>query len=233
MKTRIFWGILMIALAVALILSALGIGFGLPEDISIGEIILGLFCLSWAVSLCTRRRFTDLPIPLVCIVMIFESEIATTLGIESGDLAPWWLFVLVAILLTWGLRLLFSGRSHRRCRFGVNVSENGNHKESSFSGSAVHYFDCSEHFEGSVENNMGACSVYFTNQELYTGGSTLRVENNLGSLTVHVPGDWCVTTSIDNSLGSIKVDADLEGAGSKVLTLVGENNLGSIVIKKA
>lgn len=228
---RIFWGVLMIALAVVLILSAVGVGFGLPAGISAGEIILGLLCLSWAVRLCTGRRFTELPLPLIGMVMIFESEIATALNVESGDLAPWWLFVLVAILLSWGLKLLFPRK--RRRWFRMNANGNSLHKESTFSGSAVHYFDCSEHFEGSVENNMGSSSVYFTNQELYAGGSTLRVENNLGSLIVHVPGDWCVTTSIDNSLGAIKIDADLEGTGSKLLTIVGENNLGSIVIKKA
>ena len=33
---RIFWGVLMIALAVVLILSAVGVGFGLPAGISAG-----------------------------------------------------------------------------------------------------------------------------------------------------------------------------------------------------
>ncbi len=228
MKMRIFWGITMILLAVAMILSVFGVGFGLPADISVGQIVLGLLCLSWAVRLCTGHRFTELPLPLICIVMIFEHEIATALNIASGDIAPWWLFVVVAVLLTWGLRLLFSGRASR---FRWTVKDQIG--KSTLSGSAVHYMDCSEPFDRSVENNLGSCVVYFTNTELYTGGSTLNVENNLGTIVIHIPSDWCISTSIGNSLGSIKVDADLERAGGKLLYVVGENNLGSIVIKKA
>lgn len=227
MKTRIFWGIVMILLAAGLILGALGIGFGLPADISVGQIVLGLICLSWAVRLCASLRFTELPLPLVAFAMIFESEIAIAMNIESGDLAPWWLFVTVAILLTWGLRLLFPrGR-------GWKKYVKSRVRKSALSGPGVRYFDCAEPFEVFVENNLGSCAVYFTNAELYTGGSTLNVENNLGTIVVHVPSDWCVSTSIDNSLGSVKVDADLEGTGSKILYIAGENNLGSIVIKKA
>ena len=49
MKSRIFWGIMMLLLAGGLILSALGVGFPLPADISVGQIVLGLLCLLWAV----------------------------------------------------------------------------------------------------------------------------------------------------------------------------------------
>ena len=55
----------------------------------------------------------------------------------------------------------------------------------------------------------------------------------MGALIINVPSDWCVSVSTENNLGSIKTDADLERGGSKLLYIVGENNLGSVVIKKA
>jgi predicted membrane protein len=160
--------------------------------------------------------------------MIFESEISLALNVESGDLAPWWVFVAVAILLSWGLKLLFPGRSRQWKKY----IKSHVHK-SSLSGPAVHYFDCTEPFEEYIENNLGTCTIYFTNTELYVGGSTLRIENNLGALIINVPSDWCVSVSTENNLGSIKTDADLEREGNKLLFIVGENNLGSVVIKKA
>ena len=225
MKTRIFWGVVMIRLAGALIMSAFDIGFGLPIDISAWQIVLGLLCLSWTVQLCGPRRWTSLPFPLMAFAMIFEGEIAHALNVKSGDLAPWWAFVVVAILLSWGLKLLFPRRAH------VWKGKIKSHIRGG--GAAVHYFDCQEPFEEYIENNLGTCSVYFTNTDLYVGGSTLRIENNLGALIINVPSDWCVSVSTENNLGSIKTDADLERGGSKLLYIVGENNLGSVVIKKA
>lgn len=228
MKSRIFWGIMMLLLAGGLILSALGVGFPLPADISVGQIVLGLLCLLWAVRMCTDRRLTELPLPIMGLVMVFEGELAMALNIESGDIAPWWLFVLVAVLLTWGLKLLFP----RHSRGWKGKMKSGLHKKT-LGASAVRYFDCAAPFEEYIENNLGTCTVYFTNTELYVGGSTLRIENNLGALIINVPSDWCVSVSTENNLGSIKTDADLERQGSKLLFIVGENNLGSVVIKKA
>jgi predicted membrane protein len=225
MKTRIFWGIVMILLAGALIMSVFGIGVSLPFQISVWQIVLGLLCLSWVVRLCSSRRLMSLPLPLMALAMIFEREIALALKVESGDLAPWWVFVLVAILLSWGLRLLFPRKTHGwKGKIKSHIRGGG---------AAVHYFDCTEPFEKYIENNLGTCSVYFTNAELYVGGSTLRIENNLGALIINVPSDWCVSVSTENNLGSIKTDADLDRGGSKLLYIVGENNLGSVVIKKA
>jgi hypothetical protein len=82
-----------------------------------------------------------------------------------------------------------------------------------------------------VENNLGATNVFFSNTERYCGGSSLRVENNLGSLTLHVPEDWLVAAAIDNSLGSTNVPPSPLANPEKNLVLRGENNLGSITVK--
>ena len=57
------------------------------------------------------------------------------------------------------------------------------------------------------------------------------MENNLGSLTLHVPEDWLVAAAIDNSLGSTNVPPSPLANPEKNLVLRGENNLGSITVK--
>jgi predicted membrane protein len=229
MKSRIFWGVTMIVLAVALILSALGFNFWLPEGIATWQLILTALCLLWIVHSCVYKHFSQLFFPSIFVVMIFESEIAGALNIASGDLAPTWLFILIAVLLTVGSQLLFS--------HGVVVMHDTDGNEvkvnkGRVTGSSVLYIDCGEQFNERIENNLGSCSVYFSNKEQFVSGSILAVENNLGSLVLHVPDEWVVTTTIENNLGSIKADGDAERTGEKVLRITGENNLGSIVIKR-
>lgn len=229
LKSRIFWGIAMILLAVALILGVLGFNFWLPEGIATWQLILAALCLLWIVHSCVYKYFSQIFFPLAFIAIIFESEIAGAMNIESGELAPTWLFMVVAALLTVGFQLLFS--------HGTVVMHDANGNEvkvnkGRVAGSSVLYIDCGEQFNERIENNLASCSVYFSNKELFVNGSTVVVENNLGSLVLHVPDEWVVTTAIENNLGSIKADADSEKTGDKVLRITGENNLGSIVINR-
>ncbi len=229
MKSRIFWGVTMIVLAVALILGVAGFNFWLPEGIATWQLILAALCLLWLVHACVYKHFSQIFFPLAFIALIFESEIAVAVGVESGDLAPTWLFVVIAALLTVGTQLLFSR--------GVIVLHDADGNEvkvnkGRVTGSSVLYIDCGEQFNERIENNLGSCSVYFSNKEQFVSGSILAVENNLGSLVLHVPDEWVVTTTIENNLGSIKADGDAERTGEKVLRITGENNLGSIVIKR-
>ena len=100
-------------------------------------------------------------------------------------------------------------------------------------GNTTKYIDCSCFENESVENDMGACAVHFTNTEAYRGGGVLAVDNNLGSMVIHVPARWRLVTDVDNTLGSV-AEAKSEGVApdAPLLTIHGENNLGSLQIKR-
>ena len=97
MKSRIFWGIVLILLAAALILNICGIEFGLPDGIENRQLILGALCLFWIIRCFIDKKFNHLFFPVAFIVMIFEQEIALALHIASGDLAPWWMLLLIML----------------------------------------------------------------------------------------------------------------------------------------
>lgn len=228
MKSRIFWGIVLILLAAALILNICGIEFGLPDGIENRQLILGALCLFWIIRCFIDKKFNHLFFPVAFIVMIFEQEIALALHIASGDLAPWWMLFLIAMLLSGGCSLLFSGGKTKIITDADGTTVRCGKK----SGSSVTYIDCSEKFSERIENNLGSCVIYFSNEQSFVDGSELILENNLGSVVVHVPAGVSVKSSLDNTLGSVKVDAGLERAGDRTLFVRGENNLGSVVICK-
>ena len=56
MKKNIFWGLLFIAVAVILILNALNVNLGIPEDIPVWKIIVSAVLLIAGIKEVTKRN---------------------------------------------------------------------------------------------------------------------------------------------------------------------------------
>ena len=63
MKKNIFWGIIFILSAILLILNALGIRFGLPENISVWKIVLCIGLVMWIIDQCVKKHFANIFFP--------------------------------------------------------------------------------------------------------------------------------------------------------------------------
>ena len=109
------------------------------------------------------------------------------------------------------------------CR-SIHTETVGNYAENSL-GKAAIYIESEKFSPDHVENNLGCCDVYFENPEAYIGGKTLYIENNLGSVNLHVPKAWCVKVLSENHLGGIHAPEKESGL---LLYINGENNLGAI-----
>ncbi len=236
MKTwKLFWGLGFILLAVALVLDAVGILAPIASavgEISILAALVGLLLLCYALVQLFKGKLGEIFLPLAFIFMLFENNIAFVFGIgdESGNIINNWLLLLCAVMLWIGFSILFSGVRRRKKRKNKGVEFWGDGTYSQNMGSSVRYIDCEDFKYESVENNFGACTIFFENPEKYEGGGVLDIENNLGSMTVNVPEDWRVVVKIDNSLGASSAPKN-EGDGP-LLTIKGDNNLGNVSVKR-
>jgi predicted membrane protein len=236
-SSALFWALLFIGIAVVLLLDALQLTDTLlPAGLSIWRILLGGVFLWWLIHGLSKLSPFAIIFSLFGELMLFDRWLLRAVGSARVQIAPVWLMLLIALLLSIGFSILKHtlrpGHSNFTHADGEQIAEFVTSKtRGKFSGSSTQYFDCSEPFHSSVENNLGATNVFFSNTERYCGGSSLRVENNLGSLTLHVPEDWLVTAAIDNSLGSTNVPPSPLANPEKNLVLRGENNLGSITVK--
>lgn len=219
-KSRIFWGIGLLAIAILLILDTVGVTFGIPEEISVWQIIFGGIFVFIAIRSLIKLKFWGIFFPLTFTIMIFEKQLASLLRLESGDIASTWEFLLVALLLTIGAALLTPKRR----------SKNTNHSKNGHKGNRTHYIDCSANVGEFIENNMGFCEVFFTNTQMYNGNGSVRLENNLGRINIHLPKDWTASINIENNLGSVDSPDITSASGLKTLNIMGENNLGKISI---
>ncbi len=223
-KTRILWGIAILLSAILLILDVFGVAFGLPEGISVWKVILGGLIFCWFINEIIHLRIYGIFFPIAFIVMLFERELALLLGIESGNIASGWEFLLVALLLTVGVALIIPKKRKPRNKVRVDSGHRGNR---------THYIDCSTTVGEYIENNISFCEVFFTNVEMYQGGGSVRLENNLGRIDLHIPKEWQVSLNIENNLGSVDAPPPPKapnGTEAKKLDIMGENNLGKVTV---
>ena len=231
-RNGLFFGIILVCAAVALILDGLGISIS-GAQISAWSIVGGVLCLAWLVVEIVELKFSHIFFPLAFIFLLFEGQIAAWLGYGDPNLISNWIVLLAALLLTVGVGAL-GGNFKKRKK--IKSGENGNavvintNEKKNFSSASVIYVDAADLGEYEVENNCGSIHVYIENADRYGGGGALNVDNNCGSMVVHVPNAWRVVSSVDNSLGSVKIPSHETAEGAPVLKITGENNLGSLAI---
>ena len=233
---KVFWGLAFIAIAVFLILEALGVIA--PITSMVGEITfwqavggVGLLCA--IVSLLCAGQVWEIFVLLGFLFMIFEKNIAYVCGIEGGDIINNWLVFGCSLLLSAGFMFLIPTRKKKRKNRGavvINVKDNE-------MGAAEVYIDCEEFgntdMERSVSNKLGALEVHFENADKYKGGATLHIDNKLGATEIYVPKNWKVKYGdVNVSLGSLDVEAGEWGDDDPMLILKGEVRLGSVEVER-
>ena len=237
---KIFIALGLILVAVLLILDAANVLSPLTSvigEISAFRIALGLFLLAFTAERIVKGKLHEIFLPLALIFMLFEKNVAMLLGMENPNIVHNGILVLAAILLSVGFSMLFGNVKKKRIRRKVSAQINSSakyeysdNKTKCSLGSSAVYIDCETLSPRFIENNLGACSVYFENTEKYAGDGSIHVENNLGSMTIHVPAAWSVVNMIESSLGNVHAPK-CEKTDAPVLTVYGENNLGSVSIK--
>ena len=104
-RNGLFFGIILVCAAVALILDGLGISIS-GAQISAWSIVGGVLCLAWLVVEIVELKFSHIFFPLAFIFLLFEGQIATWLGHDDPNLISNWLVLLAALLLTIGVGVL-------------------------------------------------------------------------------------------------------------------------------
>lgn len=231
MKTwKLFWGLGLILIAVLLILDALNVTAPIISavgEVSTFTIVLGILLVAFAIASLVQGEFFGTFLSAALIFVLFEDNIAVLCGRAEEDLINNGLLFVVAFLLAAGFRMLFPKRKRRKS--GINVRIDAESSSNTFGSSTV-YVDSATVMPADVENNLGACSVYFENPESYSGNGVLHVENNLGAMTIHVPETWDVQVFVENNLGSLTTPDEAHDE-RPILTIKGENNLGSMTVK--
>jgi len=226
---KIFWGLGFVLVAVALLLDALGVLSAITSpfgEVSILALVAAFLLFAHALSRLIKGAIGEIFVPLALIFMLLEKNIAHVMGLDNPDIINNWMLLLCSALLGIGFSILFSGmKRKKKCK---NID--GGHISSGSLGATVKYINCDGFQFESVENDLGSYTVFFENTDKYEGGGVLEIENNLGAMTINVPSSWHIIMQIDNSLGASSRPSE-DNPDGPVITIKGENNLGSVAVK--
>ena len=80
-----------------------------------------------------------------------------------------------------------------------------------------------------IHDNLGNVQVYITNRDAYPGNGVITVSDNLGTVTLRIPGTWMVATQISNNVGKVDVPPQ-DYPCSQSITLVIHDNVGTVSV---
>lgn len=240
MKKRganIFWGVILIAVAVFWVISELGY---LP-DIAVTHIIFTIIWAALIIKGLVKRESFSVFMGLAFLAIVWDKE----LGIEA--ITPWTV-IGTAILLTIGCSLIFKGRKRRN--WEKNYSHNFKQCESNdnnktwegntkygtgqshqshadqehvyhmnrFSG-AQKYIDSQNLKSVEIINKAGGMEVYLDNAKAASDKVYMRIECYAGGLEIYIPGSWRLENHVDCFMGVVEEPENIDGAVNDV-TLV-------------
>ena len=209
----VFWGFVLVIAAVMLILGATdAIPIKDTSWFAWWRIMLGAIFGGWFIYELVLLKIPNIFFPLAFTFMVFEAPLANALG-KGNDLISNWIILLVAFLLTIGFSLLIPKQ---------NFVKNANFTRSTF------YYDAGKDLkEAFIHDNVGNAEVYITNRGSYDGMGVIKVFDNLGKVTIHVPGTWRVDTQAADNIGRVEIPKQ-DFNCSKSITLVIKDNMGVI-----
>lgn len=232
---RLFWGILLIVGAIALVLNRLGYLGGLLDVVSVWDIILTVFFLVTLVEGVIKGRIGETLFSVAFLINIHD----TLLGLEA--ITPWTTLG-AALLGTIGLKMLFpkAGKKHKG-KFIINgeVRDKGICEESR-TGNTIKYenvfsstvkYVAGEFSRVKVENAFGTMQIYFSDAQPIEGTAKVDVESVFGNVILYVPAEWKVVVKSDHVLGSTSEKGQCNPDGTTVLYVNAEALLGKFEIK--
>jgi predicted membrane protein len=230
---NIFWGVLLLLGAVAVLASSMGY----LEGFNVGHIILTVILAAGVIEGVLNRSIGTILFSVAGIVIVNDE----LLGLE--EITPWPVLC-AAILGTIGLNMIFpeSKRKHKHVGVFVNkptemneesviLGENGEevNYETAF-GESVKYINSDNLAMANLECNFGSLNVYFNEATLANGVAEVNVECSFGAIELYVPSTWRVDNDAHAVFGAVDETGRCNPDGNHVLKLHGGVKFGAVEI---
>ena len=230
---KIFWGLMFILGALAMIVGKMGY----LEGIGFWSILLTIALIGIFVDGILQRSYGMVLFSLAFMIIVNDEF----LGMEA--ITPW--PVLGAALLgTIGLKILFPGKEKKKFkefkekvsnqRYSVGGEDVLCGEEVSFTntfGETVKYLSGNEVSQVFLKNTFGELDVYFDNALLKNGEAHVLVENTFGETVLYVPSGWKVLLNVDAVFGDTSERGHSSQTENIVLRVEGKVAFGELEVR--
>ncbi len=200
-KKSIFWGFILILIAVYVIVS----GLGLLPGVSFFSIIFTIVFVALIIDGFANRNIYEILLPLAGILCIYDKQLGIT-AITPGPV------LVAALLCSIGLHLIFKDALKKRKNKPVYLNGQIDHSED---GSYIQvrntfnelskYVNTNYFSKADISNSFGQCNVYFNNAGMSNGKAEVNISNSFGEINVYFPRSWRVEVKQKNAFGGVKV----------------------------
>lgn len=228
---NIFWGVICIAAAAMVLLSA----FGFLENVKISTLFFTVIFAATLIRSLVKRNITGTIFSIAFLTIVYGRQF----HIKQLN-APY--ILLAACLLSIGLQMIFYShrvkRQMKRCgeqfytsTASENHTDNGSASENFFFcrnslGGSTRYVHASSLETAEIQNSFGETTVYFDNVQLSEQGATIRVSNSFGETTLYIPSEWNIITDISCAFGNVKIPPETITANTPQVKIIGSVSFG-------
>ncbi len=226
---KVFWGVLFLLGAVALIVSNLGYLGGF----NFWTVLISIGLIGFFVEGLVSRNFGMMLFALAFLGIIHDE----VLGIEA--LTPWPLLG-AALFGTIGLDMLFPKKYRWKEHINKKTINEETRTESAYGenvsfevtfGEAVRYVTSTELKSVKANCSFGSLEIYLNNAMLKDHQAVVNVDCSFGSTVLYIPGDWNVVQQAKASLGGIDEKGFHSPNGQNTLIISGSVSFGSLEIR--
>ncbi len=206
---NIVWGLLFLAAAAFIVLSATGV----IHDVNFFKIIFAAIFGGIIISSIPTVNFAGMLFPLAFICIMFSDE----WGLDK--LTPWPVLA-IALLGSIGLSLIFKNAGWHKTKYNYQSdynpeNENWNQEVINDNGNNVIY--CDTKFNGEIKyiksenltkvnirNTFGGVKLYFEGSQIPTGHAEILFDSKFGGVELFIPKDWKVINGLSCAFGGIE-----------------------------
>ena len=248
--SRIFWGIVFILAALAVVLNLLGV-FG-DMQLSFWTVIFSIVLLLVFIASILNVFWFGIFFALGFAFMLYKDMIAA--ATDSALIADInnWAIIGIALLLSIGFSILFRKKDRKYVHvfsggdigaFGA-IGDDGEHFESvvnqvdgseivdriSF-GSKIRYINSENFKRAFIECSFGAMKFYFDNAHIIDGTAEIKLDLSFSGAELYIPKNWRLVDNIQRTATGIEeknrnqIDND-----SPVVTLSGSSKFSGLEI---
>ncbi len=232
-NSNIFWGIVLIAGAILMLLNSFGIYLGFGGFRLWFGVIMAAVLVNSIISL----RLEGICFSVAFLIINFAKE----LGVAPAN---WLQILLVALFMSVGLNLIFGDkirkiRREKQKAYGgtdgygqvINDKDYDHVEVGVRCGSVVKYVDCDNFVSGDLSVSFGELVVYFDNALIQNASAVIQAEVSFGAMKLYIPKEWKVENNITNSFAGVDERGKSQWTeGGKILYLKGNVSFGAIEI---
>lgn len=223
-KSKMFWGVLFIALAVLLIVTQLGL---VNIHMSIWTLLLTVFFGVSALSSLLHKRATGFLFSIAFLIIIYDEP----LGLEA--ITPWTVLI-AALLASIGCHILFPA-SKKHTHYAQDIQDKKTVKDGhvdikeSF-GSCIRYIDSQNMEDITITNRAGMMKIYFDQADIKGQDINCYLYMSCAMLELYIPKTWKVKNCTDSVLSYIDMEMFDHNIVEHTMILKGKINLSEVKI---